>query len=385
MSGTDRAAGEGSQTADGALEVAGLSKSFGGHQVLAGVDLSVRPGSFTAILGPSGSGKTTMLRLLAGFDRPDAGRIVLAGRVVDDTTGGHQGRHVASEHRHIGYVPQEGGLFPHLTVEANIRFGLPRGKRRRPLDDLVALVGLGDLLRRYPHQLSGGQQQRVALARALAIHPALVLMDEPFSSLDAALRASVRDDVRRVLAEAGTTALLVTHDQDEALSLADQVAVLLAGRIVQCGTPDDLYSRPADAELARFVGDANLCRGVVQGGEVLTPLGTLPLVDSVAASLAGTSDVVVLIRPEQVAVAPAASASAPGLVGRVTQTDFHGHDTVVAVSAAGATIHVRLAGGISVAVGTDVSLAATGSVMAWPAGAADLSSVVPLGLAAARS
>jgi iron(III) transport system ATP-binding protein len=398
----------------GELDVAGLSKSFGRHQVLAGVDLTVRVGSFTAILGPSGSGKTTLLRVLAGFDRPDTGRIEIGGRVVDDSTaGGRQGRHVArhvaSEHRHIGYVPQEGGLFPHLTVEANIRFGLPRAQRRAPLDDLVALVGLGDLLRRYPHQLSGGQQQRVALARALAIQPRLVLMDEPFSSLDAALRASVREDVRRVLSEAGTTALLVTHDQDEALSLADQVAVLRAGRIVQCGTPDELYTRPVDAELARFVGDANLCRGVLRDGEVLTPLGALRLVDGVAGALGGASEVVVLIRPEQVVVsvssdrlaggpssvgprsgeprlagsagsagsAESAGSAGSGLAGRVTQTDFHGHDTVIAVSAAGTTIHARLAGGAPMAAGTEVSLVASGTVMAWPVAGADGAAVAP--------
>jgi iron(III) transport system ATP-binding protein len=356
----------------GGLEVVGLHKSFGPQAVLAGVDLVVPDGSFTAILGPSGSGKTTLLRLVAGFDRPDSGRISLGDRVVDG-----DGRHVPSERRRIGYVPQEGGLFPHLTVEANIRFGLSRAERRRSVGDLVDLVGLGDLTQRYPHQLSGGQQQRVALARALAIRPELVLLDEPFSSLDAALRASVRDDVRRVLAEAGTTALLVTHDQDEALSLADQLAVLRSGRIVQGGSPAELYARPVDPDLARFVGDGNLCQGVVSDGDVLTPLGRLPLAEGVDASLLGSSEVLVLVRPEQVVVDPRPGGG--GLVGRVAQTDFHGHDTVISVVVAGSSVpmQARLAGGDPLPPGTEVTLSAAGSVMAWPAGAAASAEVGP--------
>ena len=236
------------------LAVVGLDKAFGDHPVLTGVDLHVPAGSLTAILGPSGSGKTTLLRVLAGFERADAGTVTIGSRVVDGP-----GVQVAPERRRIGYVPQEGSLFPHLTVAANVGFGLPRRHRRGPLiAELLEAVGLSGLGSRYPHQLSGGQQQRVALARALAIQPKIVLLDEPFASLDAHLRASIRADVQQLLRDRGTTAVLVTHDQDEALSTADLVAVLRDGRIAQCGTPLDLYARPADAEIARFIGDANL-------------------------------------------------------------------------------------------------------------------------------
>jgi iron(III) transport system ATP-binding protein len=358
------------------LEVTGLHKSFGDNAVLVGVDLAVDPGSFAAILGPSGSGKTTLLRLLAGFDRPDAGRVRIGGRTVDDG-----GTHVRSEDRRIGYVPQEGGLFPHLTVAANIGFGLPRPERRRALDGLVDLVGLGGLTDRYPHQLSGGQQQRVALARALAIGPDVVLLDEPFSSLDASLRASVRDDVRRVLTEAGTTALLVTHDQDEALSLADAVAVMRAGRIVQQGSPAELYARPVDPALARFVGDGNLVAGVAAAGCVTSCFGALPLLPEVASGFADGQKAIVLVRPEQLTLD--AGPGGTGVAGRVVRTAFHGHDTIVTVRSeavadsgpagepqgAGATgsFRVRLATAATIATGAEVTLTARGEVMAWPA------------------
>ena len=181
------------------LEVTGLYKAFGAHQVLAGADLAVPAGSLTAILGPSGSGKTTLLRVLAGFERADAGTVRIGGELADGP-----GVHLPPERRRIGYVPQEGSLFPHLTAAGNVAFGLPAGQRRGPrAAELLEQVGLAGLGRRYPHQLSGGQQQRVALARALAIEPAVVLLDEPFASLDAGLRASVRADVRRLLAGAG--------------------------------------------------------------------------------------------------------------------------------------------------------------------------------------
>src|SRR5580692_5618650 len=228
------------------LVVTGLHKAFGDHPVLTGLDLEVPAGSLTAILGPSGSGKTTLLRVLAGFERGDAGTVTIGGSVVDGPDA-----HLAPERRQIGYVPQEGSLFPHLTVAANIGFGLPARQRKGPaIAELLDAVGLAGLGERYPHQLSGGQQQRVALARALAIRPRVVLLDEPFSSLDAGLRASVRGDVRAVLRERGTTAVLVTHDQDEALSFADRVAVLREGRIVQEGNPDEVYRQPADAGVA---------------------------------------------------------------------------------------------------------------------------------------
>jgi iron(III) transport system ATP-binding protein len=250
------------------VAVTGLHKAFGTQPVLTGVDLEVPAGSLTAILGPSGSGKTTLLWMLAGFERADAGTITIGDATVDGP-----GVHVAAERRRIGYVPQEGSLFPHLTVEANVGFGLPARERRGgKVTGILQTVGLGGLGRRYPHQLSGGQQQRVALARALAIEPAVVLLDEPFASLDAHLRASVRADVQEIFRRAGITAVLVTHDQDEALSMADRVAALRDGKIAQCAAPEDLYSRPVDAALAGFIGAANLLEGVIDDGVVKTLL-----------------------------------------------------------------------------------------------------------------
>ena len=208
-----------------AIELRAAAKSFDATAVLAGVDLTVPAGSITAVLGASGSGKTTLLRLIAGFERLDGGtHRASATATVDDGR-----RTVAPQHRGVGYVPQEGALFPHLTVIGNIAFGLSRRDRAKA-EQLLELTGLTELRKRYPHQLSGGQQQRVALARALAIGPQVVLLDEPFSALDASLRAELRRDVARILRETGTTAILVTHDQDEALALADQIALLADGR-----------------------------------------------------------------------------------------------------------------------------------------------------------
>jgi len=281
------------------VTVTGLDKAFGAEPILAGLDLEVPAGSLTAILGPSGSGKTTLLRLLAGFERADAGTIGIGGVVVDGP-----GVHLPPERRRIGYVPQEGSLFPHLTVAANVGFGLPARQRRGgTVEALLETVGLEGFGRRYPHQLSGGQQQRVALARALAIEPAVVLVDEPFASLDAHLRATVRADVQEIFRRAGTTAVLVSHDQDEALSVADRVAVLLDGRIAQCAPPEDLYCRPADPRLASFAGDANLVEGVVSGSMVKTMFGCLPL-DPAATIPGSAGQVTVLIRPEQIDMVP---------------------------------------------------------------------------------
>jgi iron(III) transport system ATP-binding protein len=341
------------------VAVTGLHKAFGAHQVLTGVDLDVPAGSLTAILGPSGSGKTTLLRLMAGFERADAGTVRIGGVVVDSP-----GVHVAPERRRIGYVPQEGSLFPHLTVQANVGFGLSAGERRGgKVAELMEMVGLGGLGRRYPHQLSGGQQQRVALARALAIEPAVVLLDEPFASLDAHLRTSVRADVQEVFRRAGTTAILVTHDQDEALSTADRVAALRDGKIAQYATPEELYARPADADLASFIGDANLVEGVLSGGVVKTRLGFLPLDDGRPVP---AGQVTVLIRPEQIELGPGED----GVPGRVTAYRYHGHDAVLHVQpedeAAGQQITVRVVGGPALPPGSPVTLRVRGPVLAWP-------------------
>jgi len=356
------------------LAVSGLHKAFGTHPVLTGLDLDVPAGAFTAILGPSGSGKTTLLRLLAGFERADAGTIVIGDRVVDGPGAGH----VPPERRKIGYVPQEGALFPHLSVAANVGFGLParerRGSRTGELLDAVGLTGMGA---RYPHQLSGGQQQRVALARALAIRPEVVLLDEPFASLDAHMRASVRADVQQVCRAAGTTAVLVTHDQDEALSLADRVAVLRDGRIVQYASPQDLYRSPADPALARFVGDANLLEGLLaeagsNGSRVVdTVLGRLPVEPS-GQAFAPAGQVTVLIRPEQLEIAersPSAAVAPDCLTGHVIACEYYGHDAVVRVrpdsEQASQEVIVRTTGGPQLAAGAPVVVRARGPVVAW--------------------
>jgi len=345
------------------LAVAGLHKAFGRHPVLAGLDLTVAAGTLTAVLGPSGSGKTTLLRILAGFDRPDRGSVTIGGVTVDD------GRcHLPADRRHIGYVSQEGSLFPHLTVEANVGFGLPRGQRRGGrVGDLLDAVALTGLARRYPHQLSGGQQQRVALARALAVAPRVVLLDEPFASLDANLRAAVRADVRAILRDAATTAILVTHDQDEALSTADYVAVIRGGVIAQCATPQDLYHHPADADLALFVGDANLLDGVAGRGLVDTPLGTLAVRGDLGEP---RQAVTVLIRPEQLDVHPGTDGQ--GAHGRVISTSFHGHDTVISISCGSESMPsptlVRVHGNPQLMHGSAVTLTVREPVCAWPSG-----------------
>jgi iron(III) transport system ATP-binding protein len=383
------------------LAVAGLDKRFGAHQVLTGLNLDVPAGSLTAILGPSGSGKTTLLRVLAGFEHADSGTVRIGSAVADGP-----GVFLPPERRRIGYVPQEGSLFPHLTVAANVAFGLSRrrwGRERRGKRsaELLEAVGLGGLDRRYPHQLSGGQQQRVALARALAIEPEVVLLDEPFASLDAHLRASVRADVQQLLKESGTTTVLVTHDQDEALSTADRVAVLRDGGIAQCDAPQELYSRPVDADMASFIGEANLIPGILNGSSVQTLLGVHPVTgpgaagDGADAGAArngsdrlGHRPAMVLIRPEQVELIPGtpgmADAGAPGapepglaagdptggLTGRITGYGYHGHDAVVTVQPEqdpqAPPLTVRTLGGQALSPGSKVTLRARGPVIAWP-------------------
>ncbi|HWC86818.1 MAG TPA: ABC transporter ATP-binding protein [Solirubrobacteraceae bacterium] len=345
------------------LVITDLHKAFGTNAVLSGVELTVPAGSLTAILGPSGSGKTTLLRLIAGFERSDRGTIELGGTVVDAAGS----TWVASERRRIGYVPQEGSLFPHLTVRKNIGFGLPRGARDGArVDELLALIGMEGLGARYPHQLSGGQQQRVALARALATRPELVLLDEPFSSLDPSLRSGVRADVKRLLRAAGATALLVTHDQDEALSLADRVAVIRCGRVCQCDTPQGLYDAPTDTEVAGFVGEANLVPGVLMGGWVRTAFGELSC-HCRAETRNGAMEAVVLIRPEQVKLRPAG----PGSVraGHVLEREYHGHDSVVRIQPGGpggpAEILARISGHVPYEVGSSVTVTVEGPVLAW--------------------
>ncbi|MGC1184569.1 MAG: ABC transporter ATP-binding protein [Candidatus Dormiibacterota bacterium] len=346
-----------------AISITGLHKGFRDTPVLRGLDLAVELGSLTAILGPSGSGKTTLLRLIAGLERSDGGQLNLAGEAVDD------GRHfVRPERRRIGYVPQEASLFPHLTVEQNVGFGLSR--RSRPINrvpELLGAVGLAGLGSRYPHELSGGQQQRVALARALAIDPQLLLLDEPFSALDPGLRASVREEMREILAKTGITTLLVTHDQEEALSVADQVAVLREGVVAQFGSPNDLYTDPIDLDMARFLGDANLIDGSVEEGRLVTPLGTLSMRPDDTRGQALSGPAVVLVRPEQIVIGPDQLGGAPG---RVLHAEFHGHDSVIEVASEtpllAGIIRVRVQGAANVQPNARVNLSATGEARAWP-------------------
>jgi iron(III) transport system ATP-binding protein len=351
------------------LAINNLHKSYGSHPVLTGVHLEAPAGSLTAILGASGSGKTTLLRLLAGFERPDQGTIRIGERTVDAG-----GKHLRPELRRIGYVPQEGSLFPHLTVEANIGFALPRKLRRQRANELLEFVGLSGLNRRHPHQLSGGQQQRVALARALAIDPEVVLLDEPFASLDAHLRTSVREEVREILRRAGTTAILVTHDQEEALSLADLIAVLRDGTIAQYATPYDIYTAPVDEGLARFIGNANLLRGTLESTVVITALGAVPVADHGELPLG--SEVTVLLRPEQIQVRRLVSAEAAAigeLGGTIVSNRYLGHDTILYIQAKSpeseAPLIVRAASDPELTPGTEVGLTIEGAALIWPDGA----------------
>ena len=315
------------------VAVSGLEKSFDDRVILSGVSLVAEKGSLTAILGASGSGKTTLLRLIAGLDRPDKGAISLGGRIVDSAR-----EHTPPEKRHIGYVPQEGALFPHLNVAANVGFGLRKGRLRRMttesnhrVAELIELVGLAGFERRLPQELSGGERQRVALARALAGGPEIVLLDEPFSSIDEEFRSSMRRDVVEVLQKAGATALLVTHDQDEALSIADRVAVLQHGTVIQCDEPAVLYRRPVNAEVARFVGHANLLFGRLEEGQVRSILGSISVeLESPADHSAAVS---VLVRPEQVVVSvdDADAGNEPRSRGVVVSREFHGHDVLLGI------------------------------------------------------
>lgn len=254
-----------------ALECRGLGKRFGGVRALDGVDLAVASGEIVSLLGPSGCGKTTFLRLVAGFERPDAGRVLIGDREMATTT-----TFVPPERRSVGFVFQDYALFPHLSVADNVAFGVrDRGDAERAL----ALVGLSTHAERYPDQLSGGEQQRVALARALAPSPSVVLLDEPFSNLDADLRARMRRDVREILRAARATAIFVTHDQHEALEIADRVALMFAGRIEQVASPEELYHLPATRMVADFVGEATFLPADVDGTVIVCELGTFPATD----------------------------------------------------------------------------------------------------------
>jgi iron(III) transport system ATP-binding protein len=293
--------------------VDGVSKRYGDTVAVRGAHLCVERGEIIALLGPSGCGKTTLLRLIAGFEEPDAGRIEIASvRAAGD------GVWLAPERRHVGMVFQDYALFPHLNVAANVAFGLPRRARATRLRELLALVGLEGLEKRFPYELSGGQQQRVALARALAPAPELVLLDEPWSNIDPQLRSLLRDEIAAILREVGVTAVLVTHDREEAFSLADRIALMREGTVVQEGTPEELYVSPSDRWAAEFVGAANFLPGHVEGDVVATQLGALPHTGKSPAA-----DVQVLIRPEQLELRPDPDGEA-----EVVAREFRGHDVL---------------------------------------------------------
>jgi iron(III) transport system ATP-binding protein len=281
-----------------------------------------------ALFGPSGCGKTTALRLVAGFEQPDRGRILLDGQPVAGP-----GANVPPERRRVGIVFQDYALFPHLTVAANVAFGLRRSANRdAEVEALLEQVGLGGMGARWPHQLSGGQQQRVALARALAPRPRVLLLDEPFSNLDATLRARMRVEVRAILAEASVTAIFVTHDRDEALSLADEVAVVQAGRILQSAPPDELYRWPASPTVAAAVADADFLEGTGQGEVATCEIGTVSL------ARPARGPVRLLLRPELVCLEPD-----PRGPATIQNRQFFGPDQLVAARlASGAIVHARL-------------------------------------------
>ena len=323
------------------LEVENLRKSYSHSEAAAvhRVSLSLGEGELLALLGPSGCGKTTTLRMIGGFEHPDEGRVLFEG--VDITA-------LTPEARGIGFVFQDYALFPHLSVTDNVKFGLrklPRAQAQARVDDMLRLVGLEDLGKRRPHQLSGGQQQRVALARALAVAPKLILLDEPFSNLDAKMRVETRQEVRKLLKSTGSAGILVTHDQEEALALADRIAVMDKGRVVQVGTPDEIYRNPVSEFVANFIGRSNIVQGTADGMNVQTAFGNLPM------SRAANGAVQLAVRPEQIMLEPD-PASAASIVGR----EFRGHDQIYWVQE-GETCMIVISGpGAQHPIGTRVTL-----------------------------
>ena len=339
-----------------ALRCSRVTKRFGSVVAVDAVDLEVSSGEFVALLGPSGCGKTTLLRIVAGLEAADAGSVEVGGTLVDAPD-----VRFPPEDRSVGMVFQAYALFPHLDVDANIAFGLQRmdrTTREARIAEVLELVGLTGLGGRMPAELSGGQQQRVALARAIAPRPSLLLMDEPFSSLDAAMRASVREDVRRIVKEAGQTALLVTHDQEEALSITDRVGVMFAGALHQVAEPRVLYRSPATREVASFIGDAVLLPATRAASFMVdTPIGRLATREPVAAQ-----QVSVVLRPEAVELRRAAEG--PATVRHVT---FHGHDALVEIALDDATIvRARCGPELDLERGDRVQLIVKGPVVTFP-------------------
>lgn len=339
-----------------ALAVSGLTRRFDGHAAVSDLSFEASQGELVAVLGPSGCGKTTTLRLIAGLDMQDAGSISIAGQVVSSDI-----RFVPAERRRVGMVFQDFALFPHMSVGKNVGYGLGRKhETSNRVDAVLDLVGLAQMKHREPSELSGGQQQRVALARALAPKPELVMLDEPFSNLDLKLRISVRRDVRAILADSGTTSVLVTHDQEEALSLADRIVVMNQGRLEQAGTPEELYHRPASRFVAEFIGDAQFLRAFGRDRRAETPIGEVPLVDE------AHGPVEVLIRPEHVRL-ERARGEASGRHGRVLTREYFGHDQLLTVGLDhGDKVVARLGAYSGIRPGDEVWVSVRGAMLAFP-------------------
>jgi iron(III) transport system ATP-binding protein len=322
------------------VRITGVSKRFGDVCAVREASLDARPGEVVALLGPSGCGKTTLLRLAAGFEVPDAGSIDIGGTCVAG-----DGVSIPPERRRIGMVFQDYALFPHLTVRENVGFGLRRRERAARVGELLGLVGLEAQAQRYPHELSGGQQQRVALARALAPSPGLVLLDEPWSNVDPQQREALRDEVGALIRRLGVTAILVTHDREEAFSVADRVALMREGTVVQEGTPEEIYFSPATRWAARFVGAVNVLRGRAEHGVVTTTLGRF------TAPVNGSAEVDVLLRPELLELA-----RDPAGPGRVVAREFRGHDVFYRVALDGLELVSQRPSTETVALGDRVAI-----------------------------
>ena len=330
------------------LQAKGLWKRFTRRDapVLRDVSFDVGEGEIFALVGPSGCGKTTALRITAGFEPPDAGTVTLRGQTI---TGGRF--HTPAENRGIGFVFQDYALFPHLTVLENVLFGLhqrPHGEALHRAEEVLAMVGLAGVHDRLPSQLSGGQQQRVALARSLAPAPQLILLDEPFSNLDAALRLATRHEVRHLLKEARTSAILVTHDQEEAMTMADRIAVMRNGRIEQTGPPEEIYHHPRTPFVAQFLGATNLFNAAAEGKRAQCMLGHLCL------NRQAEGRVLVSLRPEQIVMESPCCAEGPA--GEITAREFKGHDQTYRVHVGGSEVIIQTHGSCPWRVGDRVAL-----------------------------
>lgn len=343
------------------LECLNINKSYGGLKAVQNVTFAVKRQSLTSIVGPSGCGKTTALRLIAGLEVPDSGSLT-----IDSITVSNNKTFVPPEKRSVGLVFQDYALFSHMTVHQNVAYGLDRpASESDRVSTVMELVRIQQLGNRYPHELSGGEQQRVALARALAPNPKLILLDEPFSNLDAALRTKVRAEVKQILIESGITSIIVTHDQDEALSLADQTGVMFNGQIEQIGSPEEVYKTPASLQVATFLGNANVLLGEGGNKVVECELGRL----KTNSSLKGP--VHITIQPELIHTESADSASSHG---QVIEREFYGHDQVIVIRLnSGQIINSRCGSELIIQPGQQVAISLLGPVSVFPVGQRDIS------------